>query len=153
MTTSSGEQAAELARRYSLILEHLRLAKAIAIKVHEKLPGHVDLDDLVQAGVMGLFDAANKFDANRQDVFSLYAKHRIKGAILDSLRQLDWASRDVRRRLHQAEAAERDLVVTLQRIPTEVEIAEKLGVGVARWRTMMLDLENMGPVSVDTRVS
>src|SRR5580692_5451890 len=138
--SSSKLQAAKTARRDRIVLEHLPLVKAIAIRVHENLPVHVDLDDLVHAGVLGLFDAAGKFNPEKQVVFSSYAKHRIKGAILDSLRQLDWASRDMRRRHKQVEAATRELSSTLQRAPTEAEIAAKLGMDVDRWRTMMLDL-------------
>src|SRR5258707_15645801 len=126
-------QSARIARRDRIVLEHLPLVKAIAIRVHENLPVHVDLDDLVHAGVLGLFDAASKFDPEKQVAFSSYAKHRIKGAILDSLRQLDWASRDLRRRHKQVEAARRELQATLQRTPTESEIASKLGVDVDRW--------------------
>ena len=144
-------QAARLARRDRVVLEHLPLVKAIAVRVHENLPVHVDLDDLVHAGILGLFDAASKYNPEKQVVFSSYAKHRIKGAILDSLRQLDWASRDMRRRHKQLEAATRDLAATLQRAPTEAEVAEKLGMDVDRWRTMMLDLRNVGLVSASTR--
>ncbi len=151
-TKSSGTaQAARLARRDRVVLEHLPLVKAIAVRVHENLPVHVDLDDLVHAGIIGLFDAATKFNPEKQVVFSSYAKHRIKGAILDSLRQLDWASRDMRRRHKQVEAATRDLSSTLQRAPTEAEVAAKLGMDVDRWRTMMLDLRNVGLVSASTR--
>ena len=78
-------QAAKLARRDRVVLEHVPLVKAIAVRVHENLPVHVDLDDLVHAGILGLFDAASKFNPDKQVVFSSYAKHRIKGAILDSL--------------------------------------------------------------------
>jgi len=84
-------------------------------------------------------------------VFSSYAKHRIKGAILDSLRQLDWASRDMRRRHKQVEAATRDLAAELQRNPTEGEVAKKLGMDAERWRTMMIDLRNVGLISASTR--
>ena len=143
--------AAKLARRDRVVLEHLPLVKAIAVRVHENLPVHVDLDDLVHAGILGLFDAASKYNPEKQVVFSSYAKHRIKGAILDSLRQLDWASRDMRRRHKQVEAATRDLAATLQRAPTEAEVAEKLGMDVDRWRTMMLDLRNVGLISASTR--
>ncbi|HEY4361099.1 MAG TPA: FliA/WhiG family RNA polymerase sigma factor [Bryobacteraceae bacterium] len=146
-------QAAKNARRDRMVLEHLPLVKAIAVRVHENLPVHVDLDDLVHAGILGLFDAASKFNPDKQVVFSSYAKHRIKGAILDSLRQLDWASRDMRRRHKQVEAATRDLAATLQRTPTEAEVAEKLGMDVDRWRTMMLDLRNVGLVSASTRAN
>jgi RNA polymerase sigma factor for flagellar operon FliA len=141
------------ARRDRVVLEHLPLVKAIAVRVHENLPVHVDLDDLVHAGILGLFDAATKFNPEKQVVFSSYAKHRIKGAILDSLRQLDWASRDMRRRHKQVEAATRDLASELKRNPTEAEVAQKLGIDQNRWRSMMLDLRNVGLVSASTRSS
>jgi RNA polymerase sigma factor for flagellar operon FliA len=152
-TIDVAQQATRLARRDRVVLEHLPLVKAIAIRVHENLPVHVDLDDLVHAGILGLFDAASKFNPEKQVVFSSYAKHRIKGAILDSLRQLDWASRDMRRRHKQVEAATRALASTLQRAPTEAEVAEKLGMDVDRWRTMMLDLRNGGLISASTRAN
>jgi RNA polymerase sigma factor for flagellar operon FliA len=139
------------ALRDRIVLDHLPLVKAIAVRVHENLPVHVDLDDLIHAGILGLFDAASKYDVEKKVVFHSYAKHRIKGAILDSLRQLDWASRDMRRRHKQVEAATRDLAATLQRAPTEAEVAEKLGMDVDRWRNMMLDLRNVGLVSASTR--
>lgn len=140
-----------LERRDKVVLEHLPLVKAIAVRVHENLPVHVEVDDLVHAGILGLFDAATKFNPEKQVAFSSYAKHRIKGAILDSLRQLDWASRDMRRRHKQVEAATRELAATLQRNPSEAEVAEKLGMDVERLRTMMLDLRNVGLISASTR--
>ncbi|HEY3742035.1 MAG TPA: FliA/WhiG family RNA polymerase sigma factor [Bryobacteraceae bacterium] len=146
-------QASKNARRDRVVLEHLALVRAIAVRVHENLPVHVDLDDLVHAGILGLFDAASKFNPDKQVVFSSYAKHRIKGAILDSLRQLDWASRDLRRRHKQVEAVTRELASELQRNPTEAEIADKLGVAVDRWRQMMLDLRNVGLISASTRTN
>ena len=139
------------AKRDRIILEHLPLVKAIAVRVHENLPVHVDLDDLIHAGVLGLFDAATKYNPDKMVVFSSYAKHRIKGAILDSLRQLDWASRDLRRRHKQLESVTRELSSSLQRVPTEAEIAERLGVDVERWREMMIDLRNVGLVSASGR--
>jgi RNA polymerase sigma factor for flagellar operon FliA len=151
--TSQLSQATKIARRDRIVLEHLPLVKAIAVRVHENLPVHVDLDDLVHAGVLGLFDAASKFNPDKQVAFSSYAKHRIKGAILDSLRQLDWASRDLRRRHKQVEAATRELAATLQRTPTESEIAQKLGVDVERWRQMMVDLRSVGLISASSRTA
>ncbi len=151
--TAPVSQAARMARRDRIVLEHLPLVKAIAVRVHENLPVHVDLDDLVHAGVLGLFDAASKFNPDKQVAFSSYAKHRIKGAILDSLRQLDWASRDLRRRHKQVEAATRELSAELQRTPTEAEIAQKLGVDVERWRQMMVDLRSVGLISASSRTA
>ncbi len=149
--TASSEEVAKRELRDRVVLEHLPLVKAIAVRVHENLPVHVEVDDLVHAGILGLFDAASKYDPEKQVAFSSYAKHRIKGAILDSLRQLDWASRDMRRRHKQVEAATRDLAVELKRNPTEEEVAKRLGMDVNRWRTMMLDLRNVGLISASTR--
>jgi RNA polymerase sigma factor for flagellar operon FliA len=137
--------------RDQVVIEHLPLVRAIAVRVHENLPVHVDLDDLVHAGIMGLFDASSKYNPEKKVAFSSYAKHRIKGAILDSLRQLDWASRDLRRRHKQVEQVTRDLAATLHRNPTEDEVAQKMGVEVDRWRQMMLDLRNVGLISASTR--
>src|SRR5215470_1566120 len=113
--------------RDRIVLEHLPLVKSIAVRVHENLPVHVDVDDLFHAGVLGLFDAAVKYNPDKKVVFSAYAKHRIKGAILDSLRQLDWASRDQRRRQKQIESATRDLTTKLGRVPTDSEVATSMG--------------------------
>lgn len=133
--------------RDQIVLDHLSLVKAIAIRVHENLPVHVDLDDLVHAGVLGLFDAVDKFDASKNVAFQSYAKHRIKGAILDSLRQLDWASRDMRRRQKQIEAVTRALSMKLGRMPQETEVAQEMGVGMERWRRMLSELRTVGLVS------
>jgi RNA polymerase sigma factor FliA len=142
---------AQRAARDRVVLDHLPLVKAIAIRVHENLPVHVDLDDLVDAGILGLFDAVAKFQPEKQVAFSSYAKHRIKGAILDSLRQLDWASRDLRRRHKQIEAASRELAAALQRNPTEAELAAKMGLGLDRWRQVMADMQCVGLLSISTR--
>jgi RNA polymerase sigma factor for flagellar operon FliA len=123
MNTVAGANAA----RDEIVLEHLSLVKAIAIRVHENLPVHVDLDDLIHAGVLGLFDAATKYDPDKKVVFQSYAKHRIKGAILT-----------------------RDLTAQLGRAPTETEIAENMGVTLDRWRRMALELNNLGQVSVSS---
>ena len=134
-------------RRDQIVLDHLPLVKAIAIRVHENLPVHVDLDDLIHAGVMGLFDAVTKYDGEKNVAFPAYAKHRIKGAILDSLRQLDWASRDHRRRQKQVETVTRDLAEKLGRTPHETEVAEQMGVSLSRWRQMQMEMSTVSVVS------
>ncbi|MEO8596900.1 MAG: FliA/WhiG family RNA polymerase sigma factor [Candidatus Solibacter sp.] len=133
--------------RDQIVLDHLSLVKAIAIRVHESLPVHVDLDDMVHAGVMGLFDAVDKYDGAKNVQFHSYAKHRIKGAILDSLRQMDWASRDLRRRQKQVESTTRDLASKLGRTPSSHEVAGQMGVGLERWHRMQLELSTVGLVS------
>jgi len=135
------------AKRDQIVLDHLPLVKAIAIRVHENLPVHVDLDDLIHAGVMGLFDAVIKYDNTKNVVFHAYAKHRIKGAILDSLRQMDWASRDLRRRQKQVESVTRDLAGKLGRTPNETEVASEMGLDMERWRRVQMELSTVGLVS------
>ena len=125
-------------RRSALVLEHLTLVKIIAASVHASLPVHVDVDDLIQAGTLGLMDAANKFDPTKRVAFPAYANYRIKGAILDNLRDLDEVSRDIRRFHKQVESATATLTQVLQRAPDDGEIAQELGVRVERLRLGML---------------
>jgi RNA polymerase sigma factor FliA len=136
--------------RDQVVLEHLPLVKAIAIRVHENLPVHVDLDDLIHAGVLGLFDAVTKYDAEKNVAFHSYAKHRIKGAILDSLRQLDWASRDLRKRQKQVDSVTHTLAAKLGRSPLEGEIADEMGLSPNRWHKIQLELRTVGTISATT---
>jgi RNA polymerase sigma factor for flagellar operon FliA len=146
-TATKAAPAKDLSRRDDLILNHLSLVTAIATRLQETLPVHVDLDDLIHAGVMGLFDAADKYDSAKQVAFPAYAKHRIKGAILDSLRDLDWASRDMRRRQKQMDQVTRELTAELHREPDQAEIAERMGISGNRWRQMMIDFRNIGMIA------
>jgi RNA polymerase sigma factor FliA len=119
-------------RRDQIILDHLPLVKGIAIRVHINLPTHVDLDDLIHAGVMGLFEAVEKYDHRNGVAFHHYAKHRIKGAILDSLRQADWASRSLRSSQKHVESVRRDLANKLGHDPQDTEVAAELGIDMVR---------------------
>lgn len=152
-TATQTAPAAQISQteRDRLIMEHLPLVRAIAVRVYENLPVHVDLDDLVHAGIMGLFDATLKYSDDKQVTFQGYAKHRIKGAILDSLRDMDWASRDLRKRHKKLEEITREAAATLERAPTESEIAEKMGMDVERWRQVAVDLRMVGLLSASTR--
>jgi RNA polymerase sigma factor FliA len=138
-------------QRDRLVLEHLPLVRAIAVRVYENLPVHLDLDDLVHAGIMGLFDAATKYDDNKQVTFKGYAKHRIKGAILDSLREMDWASRDLRKRHKRLEAITQEIAGSTDRTLTEEEIAQKMGMDVQRWRQVAVELRMVGLLSASSR--
>lgn len=139
--------------RDQIVLDHLPLVKAIAVRVHESLPVHVDLDDLVHAGILGLFDAAEKYDAGKQVEFHSYAKHRIKGSILDSLRQLDWASRDLRKRQKQVDTLTRELSARLGRTPSEQEIADNLGLSLDHWRQVAMQLKTVGSLAGSSSTS
>jgi RNA polymerase sigma factor for flagellar operon FliA len=152
-TASAAEAVEDFSRRDELILQHLPLVTAIALRVHDSLPVHVDVDDLVHAGVMGLFDAATKYETNKMVAFPAYAKHRIKGAILDSLRQLDCASRDLRRRLKQLEAATQELTERLNRAPSVNELAGHMQMSLNRLRSLMVDLRNLGLLAAQSRAN
>jgi RNA polymerase sigma factor FliA len=114
------------AERDELILEHLPQIKYIAQRISTKLPSHVELNDLVSAGILGLLDAIEKFDPNRGVKFKTYAELRIKGAILDSLRNLDWAPRSLRKKSKDLERVYRDLEQRLGRPATDKEVCEEM---------------------------
>lgn len=126
-------------QRDQVIVDHLALVKGIAIRIHASLPVHVDLDDLIHAGVMGLFDAFEKYDNRNGVVFHHYAKHRIKGAILDSLRHADWVSRSLRLRQKQVESVKRALANKLGHEPEDAEVAAELGIDIFRLGRMQIE--------------
>jgi len=126
-----------------LLLEHLPIVRFLARRIHERLPQHVDLEDLVSAGVVGLMDAFMKFDPRKQVQFRSYAQFRIRGAILDSLRMLDWSPRDLRRKGRAAEEAVRALTARMGRVPGEAEIAAEMGVGLGEYQSLLGDLKGL----------
>jgi RNA polymerase sigma factor FliA len=125
------------------LLEHLPIVRYIARRIHERLPQHVDMEDLVSAGVVGLMDAFSKFDPHKKVQFRSYAQFRIRGAILDSLRTLDWSPRDLRRKGRAAEEAVRVLTARLGRSPNEGEIAAEMGVGLEDYQLLLGDLKGL----------
>jgi RNA polymerase sigma factor for flagellar operon FliA len=134
--------------REERIIQHLPLVRGIANRVRERLPVQVELDDLVHAGIMGLFDAVDRFQPDKNVVFHLYAKHRIRGAILDSLRQLDWASRDQRKRFKSIDSAVHEQAQKLGRAPSEAEVAAGLGISEAELMRQKRDLQAAGLVAI-----
>lgn len=126
-----------------LLLEHLPIVRFLARRIHERLPQHVEMEDLVSAGVLGLMDAFTKFDPRKKVQFRSYAQFRIRGAILDSLRTLDWSPRDLRRKGRAVEEAISSLTGRLGRAPAEPEIAAELGVSVEDYQTLLGDLKGL----------
>ncbi len=114
----------------ALIRMQLPLVKRIAFHLMSRLPACVEADDLIQAGLIGLLDAAERFDDSQGAHFETYATQRIRGAMLDELRQSDWASRSTRKASRQIEQAIHALQQRLQRPPTEQEIAGQLNLGI-----------------------
>jgi RNA polymerase sigma factor for flagellar operon FliA len=126
-----------------LLLEHLPIVRFLARRIHERLPQHVDIEDLVSAGVVGLMDAFTKFDPQKKVQFRSYAQFRIRGAILDSLRTLDWSPRDLRRKGRAAEEAVRILTARMGRSPSEAEIAAEMGLGLEEYQSLLGDLKGL----------
>ena len=144
MWESAVEEESARAKRDAMVLEQLPQVKYIARRIHERLPRHIAMDDLVHAGVLGLLDAASKFDCEKHVQFPSYAKFRIRGAILDSLRDLDWSPRDLRRKARALDAAEARLTAQLGRPAEEPELAADLGMGLEEFREMRRELDGLG---------
>jgi RNA polymerase sigma factor FliA len=129
--------------RDTLILEHLPQVKLIARRIHERLPVSVSLDDLISSGIVGLIAAIDRYDARRDVKLRTYAEYKIRGAILDSLRGLDWAPRLQRKRAKSVEASIAQLEQKHQRTPTEEEIAAHLGLSIGEYRDWLSDIRGL----------
>jgi RNA polymerase sigma factor for flagellar operon FliA len=141
--------------RERLLLEHLPQVRYLARRIHDRLPAQVPLEDLVHAGVIGLIDAVDKFDPGKNVQLKSYAKFRIRGAILDSLREMDWSPRRLRRDARRIEEAHRDLKLRLGRVAGEPELAAELGMGLEEFQHLLgelrgLDLGNLQTESRDS---
>jgi RNA polymerase sigma factor for flagellar operon FliA len=139
----AAEAAAEVVDRDRLLLEHLPSVRYIARRIHERLPQHVELDDLVSAGVVGLIDAFGKFDHNKKVQFKSYAQFRIRGAILDSLRVLDWSPRELRRKGRAVEEAIRAVQQRAGHVPSEQEIAAEMNVTLEQYQMLLGELKGL----------
>ncbi len=126
-----------------VLLEHLPIVRFLARRIHERLPQHVDIEDLVSAGVVGLMDAFSKFDPAKKVQFRSYAQFRIRGAILDSLRTLDWSPRELRRKGRAVEEAIRVLTARAGRAPGEPEVAAEMGLGLEEYQLLLGDLKGL----------
>jgi RNA polymerase sigma factor for flagellar operon FliA len=126
-----------------VLLEHLPIVRFLARRIHERLPQHVDIEDLVSAGVVGLMDAFAKFDPGKKVQFRSYAQFRIRGAILDSLRTLDWSPRELRRKGRAVEEAIRVLTARMGHAPGEHEIALEMGVSLEEYQQLLGDLKGL----------
>ena len=125
------------------LLEHLPVVRFLARRIHERLPQHVDIEDLVSAGVVGLMDAFAKFDPDKKVQFRSYAQFRIRGAILDSLRTLDWSPRELRRKGRAVEEAIRVLTARMGRAPCESEVAVEMGLSLDDYQQLLGDLKGL----------
>jgi len=132
-----------------LVLKYAPLVKNIAERMAIRLPPNICKEELIGPGVLGLFDAIEKFDSTREIKFQTYANLRIKGAILDELRKMDWISRSIRRNIHRIEDAMRSLELKLGREPDDFEVAEEMGVDIDSYHRMTMKAQGAGLLSLD----
>jgi RNA polymerase sigma factor for flagellar operon FliA len=135
--------------RERLILEHLPQVRLIARRIQERLPESISLDDLVSTGVLGLISAIDNFDPRHNVKLKTYAEYKIRGAILDSLRGLDWAPRQKRRRAKQIEAAIATAEQRLKCAPSEDEIAAELEISIDEYHEWLVEIRGLNVASLE----
>jgi RNA polymerase sigma factor FliA len=134
------------------LMEHYRyLVRYTAERLHTKLPGKVELDDLISAGTFGLMDAIDAFDPGRGVKFETYCSPRIRGSILDELRSMDWVPRLVRARAHQLARAKQSLEAHLGRKPRKEELAQEMDMSMEDFERLQQDAEATGIVSLNSQ--
>ncbi len=135
--------------RGKIINEFAPLIKYIASRIAIRLPPHIDLNDLINAGVIGLIDAIEKFDAGKQIKFKTYAEFRIRGAILDELRSMDWVPRSVRQKARKVEDAYARLEYSLGRPASDDEVAKEMNVDMDTFHRLLSDTASVSLLSLD----
>ena len=135
--------------RERLILEHLPQVRLIARRIQERLPKNVSLEDLISTGVIGLISAIDHFDPSHSVKLKTYAEYKIRGAILDSLRGLDWAPRQKRRKTKQIESAIAAAEQRLQRAPQEDEIAAQLEISLEEYHEWLVEVRGLNIASLE----
>lgn len=137
------------AEREQLILDHLPQVRWIASRIHERLPENTSLEDLISTGIVGLINAIDSFDPSQNVKLKTYAEYRIRGAILDSIRGMDGIPPHKRKRVKDIQAAINKLEQTLGRAPEEQEIAGELGLTLAAYQDLLLELRAVSVGSLD----
>jgi RNA polymerase sigma factor for flagellar operon FliA len=145
----SSPRVLSLEERNALIEDHLPLVKYVAGRVAGRLPAHVEMDDLINAGVIGLIDAIDKFDSSRKILFKTYAEFRVKGAILDELRALDWVPRSTRQKASRLERAFAELEQQLGRCASDHEVVEYLDISFETYHQMLMEARGISLISLD----
>ncbi len=134
---------------YQFVLEHAPLIRYIVNRIAVRLPSHIDLDDLHNTGVIGLMDAIEKYDPDKNCKFKTYAEFRIKGAILDQLRSLDWVPRSVRQKGRRLERAYGDVEQRLGRSANEDEVADSLGLQLDKFHELINQVRGISLVNLE----
>ncbi len=145
----SGPAAEPANERERLILEHLPQVRWVATRIHEKLPDSTSLEDLISIGIVGLINAIDNFDPQYNVKLKTYAEHKIRGAILDSIRGMDGVPAHKRKRVKQIQTTVGALEQRLQRAPMEEEIASEMGMTLQAYQEALLELRAVSLGSLD----
>jgi len=137
----------------TVIMRHYPMVRAMAYRIHQRLPRQVDVDDLISAGVLGLITAFHRYDSSRAVPFETYARHRVRGAIVDAIRAMDWVPRSVRRKADYIESTRRTLHRRAGRLPSREEMAGALDVTVEKYDNMVTDAEIRTLFSLDQPIN
>jgi RNA polymerase sigma factor for flagellar operon FliA len=135
--------------REQLILEHASLIKYIAHRIAVRVPPHIEVQDLIDAGVLGLIDAIEKYDPSKDVKFKTYAEFRIRGAILDELRSLDWVPRSVRKMINKLEEAYVTLEQQLGRPATDQEVSQEMDLEMEDFHQLLRQASGVSLMSID----
>jgi RNA polymerase sigma factor for flagellar operon FliA len=147
--SSIGRNKLSVAERDQLIIRYAPWVKFIALRMAAKLPSHIQAEDLISAGIIGLIDALDKFNPAREVQFKTYAQIRIQGAMKDELRALDWASRSMRQKVKRLEHVYTTLEQELGRPPASEEVANSLGIEMDEFEEMLDDVKGTSLVSLE----
>jgi RNA polymerase sigma factor for flagellar operon FliA len=146
---SIGRGKLSVTERDELIIQYAPWVRFMALRLAAKLPSHIQAEDLISAGIIGLIDALDKFNPAREVQFKTYAQIRIQGAMKDELRALDWASRSMRQKVKRLEHAYATLEQEFGRPPSSEEVANSLGIKMDEFEEMLDDVKGTALVSLE----
>lgn len=147
--TAESDSKADFTERDRLITEYAPLVKYIAHRIAMRLPPQIEVDDLINSGILGLIDAIEKFDPSKEVKFKTYAEIRIKGAILDELRAMDWIPRSIRKVINRLVDAYHEMEQKLGRPARDEEIAEQLGLKIEEFYELIKQAAGVPLISLD----
>ncbi|MBT7522363.1 MAG: FliA/WhiG family RNA polymerase sigma factor [Nitrospina sp.] len=137
------ENREEVIKRYSPMIKY------VANRIAMRLPPHIEVDDLISVGVLGLMDAISKYDSTRGAKFKTYAEFRVRGAILDELRSLDWVPRSIRQKASQVDKVVQELQAKLSRSPEDEEVAKEMGLNLDQFHDTLNETKSMPVFSLE----
>ena len=143
------EMEINLENREAVIVEYSPMVKYVANRIALRLPPHIEVEDLISVGVLGLIDAIEKYDPARGAKFKTYAEFRVRGAILDELRSMDWVPRSIRQKASQIDAVTQKLQAKFGRPPEDEEVAKELGVSLDQFFDTLNETRSMPVLSLD----